>query len=129
MSLDEAIHNYLCTIPELLAIVEKNSIQWIDAEQGTVYPRIVYQLISSPLDYDSVEQWQRWQFTIIHQDKWKCDEIAGILTKHLHGFRGSDKGTFGGLNIDYIARLANIGSNMREDNQYQKIQDYSIYFH
>lgn len=122
MNLDKAIYNHLRGITELTTEIPEESLHWIDADTDAPFPMIVYKCVTDPPLYGSDRKWQRWQFSVIHKDKWKAEEIGNILKINLNNLRGN----MGGLSVSNISIAANQDPVKRADGLYQKDQDYRI---
>lgn len=129
MTIDEAIYNHLIAEPLILSEVAATNINWIEADQTTDYPQIVYKNISAPNMYDSNDQWQRWRFFILDKNKVKCKDIAKLIRDRLNRFRGSAHGPFGGVAVDYISLIEEMKIEYRDDKIFEAIQDYRICYH
>jgi len=127
--LDEAIWTHLSAVAAITAVIPATNIQWSEAAQETTANRIVYRMISAPPQYDSDDEWQRWEVVIIHSNKWTCRQVANLVSDNLHRFKGDNEGQFGGMDIDYIAKISDRDPVLLEDDTYEIIQEYRFIFH
>lgn len=120
----ENIYNYLKDVDAIHAIVS-DRIYWIDGDQGTTYPQISFKKISSPQKYETPDQWQRWRFYILCEDKFECNTLADLLTTHLNGIYGLLDVQY----FDYISKIDEGIIKLRDDEIYEMYIDFRIVYH
>ena len=125
---EERIYNYLIDADsnvDITSVVPASQIGWVDLPELTPYPQIVFKCISKPPMYQSTDQWQRWRFYILSEDKFKCQEIADLLESKLHRAYG----VIDGQVFDFITKLDDSPIQRREDSIYEMYVDYRILYH
>jgi len=122
---EENIHNYLASFADLTQQVDSENIAWVDVPQERTYPRIKYVVLSKPVFHQTDDQWQRWRFYIVGNDKYDVDLIARILKQKLNRVYGD----VGGAEFDLIVMLDESEMILRDDNIYEVYQDYRVLYH
>lgn len=117
------IYTYLITITDLTDIVPATQIGWVDVDENTDFPRIVFKMVSSPPLYQSDDQWQRWRFFCYSDSKDECEDIGEILIENLNRLQG----TMGGKRMSYVAKLDEIEAT-KQDNVYEKYVDFRFIY-
>jgi hypothetical protein len=122
-SIKNNIYAYLITISDLIAIVPAGQIGWVDVDENTDFPRIVFRMISSPPLYQSDDQWQRWRFFCRSDSKVECENIGEILIENLNRLQGD----MGGKRMSYVAKIDENEATW-QDNIYEKYVDFRFVY-
>jgi hypothetical protein len=125
MTINEAsaIYDYLNSDVNFSSRV--NTFGFLDVPEGSPVPRVSYKVISSPTFWETDDQWQRWRFFVVAEDKFDCLEIADII----EGLLNRAYGTIGGIYFDFISRLDASEVEQRDDELYELYIDYRVKWH
>lgn len=124
MAVNEEVYNFLLTVSTLTAYIGTR-LYWVDDPSDSSYPKVVFKELTKPTKWLSVDQWQRWRFYILAEDKFVCQAIGDIIKSSLN----ESYGTFGTEEIDNISHINDEGIELREDGVYELIQDYRVSYH
>jgi len=123
MAIKDDIYTFISSISSITNIVPSTQIGWIDCDETTPYPRIVYQKISDPPLYQANDRWQRWRFYCLSDSKDECRRIGDALYDALHRLQDDMGDTF--VNVFLIDQ----SEPTREENIYEKYLDFRIIYH
>jgi hypothetical protein len=123
MAVEENIFNYLTGKSDLTLYIGKR-LGWIVLE-AKQYPQVTYKRIDAPgqLDYD--DEWQRWRFYVMSNDKFECQTISDIIQGHLHRAYGLIDGRY----FDCIVKIDQSPPEKRADNIFEQYTDYRVCYH
>lgn len=122
MNIDEAIYTYLSTDTTFAAFFSDvtEQIAYGDDQFFKKKPKCVFELVSSPGQWNKPQKWQRWRFNITSTSIASCDEIksrALYLLEHGSG----DMGTLNIGNTQFI-------DGGQSPRYYQDISAYKTFF-
>jgi len=123
MAIKDDIYTFLVANTTITSLVPSSQIGWIDVDEIDDYPKIVYQMISSPVLYESIDEWQRWRFYCFSHSKTECRDIGVALIDLLHGLTDT-------MGDTYISLIIKIDESevTRLENIYEKYIDFRIIY-
>ena len=119
----ENIYNYLVSLSDLLQLINKRSIGYVDVAQDRGYPKLTFNLISAPILYQSDDQWQRWRFWIFAKDQFIVEDIANVLRTNFQRLQGD----MGGQDMLYVTKIDET-ETVRSEETYEKTLDFRFTF-
>lgn len=124
--ISESLHTYLSEDTLIAAIVNAASIGYITVNKDNAdYPRIIYKKISSPAMYQGTDEWQRWRFYVLSQNKFDIDTIIGYITDRLNNVYG----TIEDDDVDNISKIDEGMTIKRDDGIFEGYVDFRINYH
>lgn len=123
--IEEDIYNFLISDTEFTSLVDSDSLGYISVENSASYPKVTFNIISRPRIVYGSDEWQRWRFFIVSDNRFECREIADVLTDMFNG----SYGTFGSSTIDYIQKLDEYIVELDDRGLYQLSIDFRIKYH
>lgn len=123
--IEDNIYNYLISLSAITDLVDPDCIGFVDVEESTTYPQIVFNCISDPQLYQTNDKWQRWRFFIFAKDKFVLREIKSELCTALNGLYDLMDTKY----IDYITKLDDTLIVLRDDKIYETYVDFRILYH
>jgi len=128
--IQEAMYNFLNSITDLTDLVQ--DINWIDGNQQNavlLYPAVTYRVISAPSLHLTSDQWQRWRFYIVGDNKNELYDIKKILEDNLNYAIGELDPTTG-FKVDFIEKIDENEILYDSDTKlYTKFLDFRIIYH
>lgn len=122
----ESLHTYLAADMSIAAMVDAASIGYITVNSDdATYPRIIYKKISSPAMHQATDEWQRWRFYALAENKFDVDTLLGYITDRLNNVYG----TVGTDDIDNISKIDEGITIKRSDGIYEGYADFRINYH
>ena len=122
MTVKDDIFSYISTVTGITDIVPVNQIGWIDTDENTPYPKIVYKMISAPPLYQANDEWQRWRFWIFSDSKVEALNIGTELRTALHRLQDTMGSTY------YNVFLIDESEVSRQEDIYEKYIDFRIIY-
>lgn len=122
MSIKDDIYSFLQTQSGVISLVPASQIGYVDCDETTPYPRIVYKMISDPPLYQSKDRWQRWRFFCFSDDKTECLNIGDSLFTALHRLQDTMGTTY--VNVFMIDR----SEVERNESIYEMYLDFRIIY-
>jgi hypothetical protein len=122
MAIKDDIYTFLSAQSAVTALVPVGQMGWIDCDEETSYPRIVYKMISDPPLYQANDRWQRWRFYALSDSKDECRQIGDALYDALHGLQDNMGSTY--VNVFMIDRT----EVTREESIYEQYLDFRIIY-
>jgi len=123
MSVKNDIYTFISAQSAITSLVNVDNICWVDGDEDTTYPRIVYKMISDPPLYESGDRWQRWRFYVFSDLKTECLTIGDALYNALHRLQDEMGDTF--YNVFMLDRT----EVERQENMYECYLDFRIIYH
>ena len=122
MSIKDDIYNFLQLQSGITDIVPASQIGWVDCDEQTSYPRIVYKLISDPPIYQCNDRWQRWRFYCVSDSIEECENIGNALYTALHRLQDTMGDTY--VNV-YLIDKSTID---KYESIYEQYLDFRIIY-
>ena len=116
------IYTFISGISDITDLVPITQMGWIDCDNNTDYPRIVFEKISDPPLYQANDRWTRWRFYCFSNLKVECQEIGEALRSALHGLQDDMGDTY--VNVFLIDE----SEVSRQEDIYEKYLDFRIIY-
>lgn len=125
MAIKDDIYTFISSQAAITALVAATNIGWVDCDEETDYPRIVYYMVSDPPLYEANDRWQRWRFFAYSDLKDECLDIVDVLDSTLHQLQNT---TMGDTYIDFVSRIDR-SEVVRQELIYEAYIDFRIIYH
>ena len=122
MAIKDDIYSFLSSQSSITNLVPATQHGWIDCDEETNYPRIVFKMISDPPLYECNDRWQRWRFYALSDSKTECSNIGDALYNALHGLQDDMGSTY--VNVFMIDR----SEVERMESTYELYLDFRIIY-